>query len=70
MEGSIEIQLPFQSVGDRGHIFFTDRDKMDHLAASTHFGYHLVISPLQLGDAEEIYEHLNEEVSIDKNSFF
>ncbi len=70
VEGSIEIRLPFRSVGDRGHIFFTDKNDADHLVASTHFGYNLVISPLQLGDSKEIYEHLSEEIDLDQDIFF
>ena len=70
IKGSVTIQTPFQSVGDRGHIFFTDKEEGNHLVASTHFGYNLVISPLELGDAEEIYEHINEEVPIDRDAFF
>ena len=70
LEGSIGSVLPFSSVGDRGNIFLTDKKGTPHLAASTRVGYNLNISPLELGDVEEIYEHLNEEISIDKESFF
>ncbi|MDE0243357.1 MAG: penicillin-binding protein 2 [Candidatus Kaiserbacteria bacterium] len=62
--------LPFRSVGNRGHIFFTDKDGGRHLAATTHFGYNLTISPLELGDPEEIYEHLAQEISLDRDAFF
>ena len=70
LDGEINIRLPFRSVGDRGHIFFTDKDGIAHIAASTRIGYNLNISPLELGDAEEIYEHLNEEIDIDRADFF
>ena len=69
IRGSVSIPLPFQSVGDRGHIFFTDKEEANHLVASTHYGYRLVISPLEIGDAEETYEHLNEEIDIDRDDF-
>ena len=69
IEGTVSIPLPFQSVGERGHIFFTDKEEANHLVASTHFGYRLVISPLEIGDAEETYEHLNEEIDIDRDDF-
>lgn len=62
--------LPFRSVGNRGHIFFTDKDGNRHLAATTHFGYNLTISPLEIEDAEEVYEHLNQETPIDREQFF
>ena len=70
LEGAIGTTLPFSSVGDRGTIFLTDKEGRKHLVASTHFGYNLNISPLELGDAEEIYEHLNEEISIEREQFF
>ena len=70
LDGEINIRLPFRSVGDRGHIFFTDKNGVPHIAASTRIGYNLNISPLELGDAEEIYEHLNEEIDIDRDDFF
>lgn len=70
IQGSVGTPLPFRSVGDRGHIFFTDKNAVKHLVATTHFGYNLNISPLELGDAEEIYEHLNEEIVIDREKFF
>lgn len=64
------IFLSFESVGDRGNIYLTGKDAKIYLAATTKFGYNLAISPLDLGDAEEIYEHINEEVPIDKKDFF
>ncbi len=70
IEGNTGIFLPFRSVGDRGNIYFTDKDDEKHLAATTHFGYNLNISPLEIEDAEEVYEHLNEEIDIDRRSFF
>ena len=70
IEGNTGIFLPFRSVGDRGNIYFTDKDGEKHLAATTHFGYNLNISPLEIEDAEEVYEHLNEEIAIDRRSFF
>ena len=70
IDPSVGAVLPFQSVGDRGNIFLTDKEEVQHLAAATHFGYNLNISPLELGDAEEIYEHLNEETPIDREKFF
>ena len=54
----------------RGDIFFTDKDGKRHLVASTHTGYNLNISPIELGDEEEIYEHLSELIDIDKETFF
>lgn len=70
IEGNTGIFLPFRSVGDRGNIYFTDKNDEKHLAATTHFGYNLNISPLEIEDAEEVYEHLSEEVDIDRRSFF
>ena len=70
VEAGTGILIPFGSVGDRGNIYFTDKDGNQHLAAITYIGYNLVISPLQLGDAEEIYKHLSEEVDIDSDVFF
>ena len=70
IEGNTGIFLPFRSVGDRGNIYFTDKNNEKHLAATTHFGYNLNISPLEIEDAEEVYEHLNEEIDIDRRSFF
>lgn len=70
IEGNTGIFLPFRSVGDRGNIYFTDKNSEKHLAATTHFGYNLNISPLEIEDAEEVYEHLNEEIDIDRRSFF
>ena len=70
IERSTGILLPFGSVGDRGNIYFTDKNDKQHLAATTHFGHNLNISPLEIGDIEEIYEHLNEEIEIDRKSFF
>ncbi len=71
IKGVVGAHLPFRSVGDRGHIFFTDKEGAPHLVASTHFGYNLNISPLELrqDDLEEIYEHLNEEIDIDREDF-
>ena len=62
--------LPFRSVGNRGHIFFTDKNGTRHLAATTHFGYNLTISPLELSDPQEVYGHLSQEISIDRDRFF
>ena len=70
IEGNTGIFLPFRSVGDRGNIYFTDKNGEKHLAATTHFGYNLNISPLEIEDAEEVYEHLNEEIDIDRKDFF
>ncbi len=70
IEGDVGIFLPFGSVGDRGNIYFVDKDGEKHLAATTHFGYNLNISPLEIEDAEEVYEHLNAELAIDRRSFF
>lgn len=70
IERSTGILLPFGSVGNRGNIYFTDKNNERHLAATTHFSYNLNISPLEIEDAEELYEHLSEEVEIDKKSFF
>ena len=70
IEGSTGIFLPFRSVGDRGNIYFIDKDDEKHLAATTHFGYNLNISPLEIEDAEELYEHLNEEIDIDRKDIF
>ena len=70
IEGSTGIFLPFRSVGDRGTIYFVDKDGEKHVAATTHFGYNLNISPLELEDAETVYWHLNEEIAIDRKSFF
>ena len=70
IEGSTGIFLPFGSVGDRGNIYFTNKNDEKQLAATTHFGYNLNISPLEIEDVEEVYEHLNEEIAIDKRSFF
>ena len=62
--------LPFRSVGNRGHIFFTDKNGGRYLVATTHLGYNLNISPLELDDAEEVYEHLRKEMSLDRDAFF
>ena len=70
IEASTGILIPFGSVGDRGNIYFTDKDGNQHLAATTYIGYNLVISPLQLSDAEEMYEHLTAETDIDSDTFF
>lgn len=70
IERSTGILLPFGSIGDRGNIYLTDKNNKQHLAATTYFGYNLNISPLEIGDVEEIYEHLNEEIEIDRKSFF
>ncbi|MCY4576906.1 MAG: penicillin-binding protein 2 [Candidatus Kaiserbacteria bacterium] len=70
VEGNTGIFLPFRSVGDRGNIYFIDKEDEKHLAATTHFGYNLNISPLEIEDAEEVYEHLSEEIDIDRKSFF
>lgn len=70
IEANTGIFLPFRSVGDRGNIYFTDKEGEKHLAATTHFGYNLNISPLEIEDAEEVYEHLSEEIDIDRKSFF
>ena len=70
IERDTGILLPFGSVGDRGNIYFTDKDDKQHLAATTHFGYNLNISPLELEDAEEAYEHLNSEIAIERRKFF
>lgn len=70
IERSTGILLPFGSIGDRGNIYFTDKNNEQHLAATTYFGYNLNISPLELINAEEAYEHLNEEIEINAKSFF
>ena len=70
VDRSVGLILPFQSVGDRGDIFFTDKDGGRNLVATTTFGYNLNISPAELGDAEEIYEHLNEVIPIEREVFF
>ncbi len=54
---------------ERGDIYFTDRNGKLHLVAVTHNGYDLAISPRDLGDIPETYEHINSIVEIDEESF-
>ena len=70
IEASTGILVPFGSVGDRGNIYFTDKSGNQHLAATTYIGHNLIISPLELGDAEKTYAHLHEETEIDSKKFF
>ena len=70
IEGSAGILLPFRSVGDRGNIYFVDKSGDRHLAATTHFGYNLNISPLEIEDPQGVYTHLSQELAIDKKQFF
>ena len=50
----------------RGDIYFVDKFEKKILMATTINGRHLVLSPNVLGDSEEIYEHINEVVPIDR----
>ena len=54
----------------RGEIYFTDKGDARFLAAITYEGNNLILSPRELGDVEETYEHLNTILPLDRDAFF
>ena len=55
---------------NRGDIFILDKDGRRYIAATTTFERKLILNAQNVIDAEELYEHLIEEVELDKDIFF
>ena len=60
----------YDNLKDRGSIFFLDKDNKKTLAAVNEIEYNFILSPFNIDDVEETYEHINHLIGIEKEHFF